>query len=247
MIDFSPWTPFWPVFSSVHWLAAPLATGTSCRELLIWNSRATKVKRLAPVMLHFPGMGMLRSHSAALCSGVILSTLTFALSMHFRPPLLNPTVPAPFDDDLVELQIRSAPKNAEIVFLGDSITERWRFRPELFASLGSVANLGVGGSRVSNLLWLVNSGKLSVFHPKMLVVRIGANDLLPAPRFLERRRPPRVEVDRGIVLICESLHRQFPTAAVTVMPYPPPAEDLVSDGIHLNDQGYAHWAAALQH
>jgi hypothetical protein len=204
-------------------------------------------KRHASVMLHFLGMGMLRSHSAALCTGVFISTVAIALSMHFRRPLFNPTTAAPFDDNLVELQIRSAPKNAETVFLGDSITERRRFRPALFASLGSVANLGVGGSRVSNLLWLVNSGKLSVFDPKRFVVRIGVNDTLPAPGFLERRRPPRVEVDRGVELICDSLHRQFPAATVMVMPYPPPAEDLAADGIHLNDQGYAHWAAALQH
>lgn len=166
------------------------------------------------------------------------------LAVHFRPPLANPTKPELFDPDLTNLQIEHAPKDARILFLGDSLTERWRFRPELWAQFGSAANLGVGGSKTANLLWLVQSGKLNVFHPRLIVIRIGANDMHGTPGFLERRHPSQQEVERGIDLIVKSLQRQFPEARVIVSPAPL-ASDLAEDGLHMNDQGYKHWAESI--
>ena len=125
------------------------------------------------------------------------------------------------------------------MFLGDSITERWRFRPELWATFGKAANLGVGGSRTANLLWLVESGKLSVFHPQYFVVRIGANDMIPRA-FWQKRNPSQSEIDAGIETITANLKRQFPKAVTIVMRNPLP-DELAGDGIHLNDLGYQRW------
>src|SRR5579863_3633675 len=178
----------------------------------------------------------------------VLSVVLFVVLLglvHFRPPDSIPTRPEPLDLDLSELHIRNAPKDAAIVFLGDSITERWRFRPALWASFGSAANLGVGGYHTANLLWLVESGKLAAFHPAMFVVRIGANDLLPVPRFWERRKCSLAQVRAGTSLIVEALEVRFPDAKVIVMPLPA-TTDLSADAIHLNDAGYQRWADFLQ-
>ena len=180
--------------------------------------------------------------------GALILFLCFAslLGLHFRPPLDIPTIPKLFDPDLIDLQIREAPKDAKIVFLGDSLTERWRFREQLWeSSFPGAANLGVGGSRTANMLWLVNSGKLSVFNPEFFVVAIGSNDLRGGPiRFFDRRRPSLAQVEAGERMISDSLKGQFPAAKVIMMPIPG-AEDLTGDGVHLTDRGYERWARQL--
>ena len=90
-------------------------------------------------------------------SGAALSVIVVALAMHFRPPSQLPTRAEVWDPDMIELKVREAPKDAEIVFLGDSITDRWSFREVLWNRFRHPANLGVGGSRIANVLWLVNS------------------------------------------------------------------------------------------
>ena len=42
---------------------------------------------------------------------------------------------------MTELQIQHPPKDANIVFLGNSLNERWRFHPKLWARFGKAANL----------------------------------------------------------------------------------------------------------
>jgi lysophospholipase L1-like esterase len=185
-------------------------------------------------------------------------------ALHFRPPFVDPIKPTMFDPDFMEMQLRAATKEADIIFLGDSLTDRWRFRKQLWdQSFGDLhpANLSVPGSKIAHVLWLVRSGKLNAFHPHFFVVMSGTNDLIE-PKFLERRLPSQAEISEGIRLIVESLHDRFPAAKVIVTLAPPEhgmeksgwqaltidpftASDLSADGIHLNDHGYEHWAAAL--
>jgi lysophospholipase L1-like esterase len=193
--------------------------------------------------------------------GIILSVIGVGFALHFRSPLQLPSNAQLFDPDMIELKIREAPKDAEIVFLGDSITDRWRFREILWNRFRHPANLGVGGSRIANLLWLVNSGKLASFHPQIFVVLIGANDTYPPPKFFERRLPSEQQRTEGIRMIADSLTRRFPQSTIvltlapdehvalkrehliTISPFS--SGDVTADGVHLNDQGYEHWAAAL--
>lgn len=176
----------------------------------------------------------------------LLTAVIIALLLHFRPPLYNPTKPEPFDVDMIELKIRTAPKNADILLLGDSITNRWQYRSYMLDKLGLAANIGVEGSRTANLLWLVNSRMLRAFHPKEIVVRIGANDLYPKPSFFQRRSASQQDVDAGIAMIQSSLKKQFPDARILVFPPTDTAPGMTcNDGIHLSDQGYATWATAL--
>lgn len=67
----------------------------------------------------------------------------------------------------------------DIVFLGDSITDRAR-REEVwnkhFDSMKTV-NFGIGGDRTENLLWRIQNGELSGPEPKVVVLLIGTNNL----------------------------------------------------------------------
>jgi lysophospholipase L1-like esterase len=76
----------------------------------------------------------------------------------------------------INRQVRHFQK--DIVFLGDSLTERW---PEsvwnkYFYPLRSL-NAGVDGDRTEHLLWRIDHGNLDGNPPKIVVLLIGTNDL----------------------------------------------------------------------
>lgn len=156
--------------------------------------------------------------------GAILTGAAGITAAHLRPELSPPTHAEMFDIDKINLQIRQAPTNAKVVLLGDSLVERWMFRIcQLHKSLNGAtfANLGVGGSRVSNILWMVNSGKLSEFHPQAFVLMIGTNDLgAPHIKFIERRPPTADQIVAGINMIADSIRQKFPQSNVIVMGLP---------------------------
>jgi lysophospholipase L1-like esterase len=80
---------------------------------------------------------------------------------------------------------QAAQGTANVVFLGDSITDFWGDSTragvgqavwnQAIAPLGA-ANFGVSGDTAENLLWRVENGELAG-QPKVVVVEIGTNDL----------------------------------------------------------------------
>jgi lysophospholipase L1-like esterase len=66
----------------------------------------------------------------------------------------------------------------QVLFLGDSLTDFWRDRPEMFdAQFPDSANFGEGLDKIQNLLWRINAGEIGSVHPKVVVLLIGANNL----------------------------------------------------------------------
>ena len=68
-----------------------------------------------------------------------------------------------------------------LLFLGDSITERWHIAPHIWdAYYGKYqpANFGVGGDRTQNLIWRIEHGELDGLAPKVAVLMLGTNNSL---------------------------------------------------------------------
>lgn len=70
---------------------------------------------------------------------------------------------------------------AELVFLGDSITESWDWggHDKVFAEFfGDVktANFGIGGDQTQNLLWRMQNSLKGDLNPKAVVILIGVNN-----------------------------------------------------------------------
>lgn len=79
-----------------------------------------------------------------------------------------------------ERQLHAAGRNsAQVIFLGDSITEGWGVSPgyrEHFARY-SPLNLGLAGDMTQNVLWRVEHGALDGTQPRVVVLMIGVNNL----------------------------------------------------------------------
>eukprot|EP00884_Botryococcus_braunii_P005938 jgi/Botrbrau1/15345/Bobra.0289s0002.1 len=72
----------------------------------------------------------------------------------------------------------------DIMFYGDSITKRWLDKDSGLPTLNNLFSkynplvMGVGGDQVGNLWWRLMHGEVPTrFHPKVVVLLIGTNDL----------------------------------------------------------------------
>jgi len=68
----------------------------------------------------------------------------------------------------------------DLLFLGDSITDRWRTKGsnvwnKVYAPYRA-ANFGIGGDRTQHVLWRIEHGELDGVNPKVIVLMIGTNN-----------------------------------------------------------------------
>jgi lysophospholipase L1-like esterase len=69
---------------------------------------------------------------------------------------------------------------AQLVFLGDSITHGWESRGkavwEKYWAPLKAANFGIGGDRTEHVLWRLDNGNFDGLKPKEIVIMIGTNN-----------------------------------------------------------------------
>lgn len=74
---------------------------------------------------------------------------------------------------------RAKQGNIDVLFMGDSITERWTSSPrvwEKYYGKMKAANFGVGGDRTQHVLWRITNGEYEGISPKVVVLLIGTNN-----------------------------------------------------------------------
>ena len=110
---------------------------------------------------------------------------------------------------------RAHTSHAQIVLLGDSITEGWEGAPEqlqALVGLRSAANLGVGGDRTQHVLFRLVQAPLSAIKPKVIVLMIGTNNIYD---------DNANDIIAGIHAVVELLSAQCPNAEILVLDIPP--------------------------
>lgn len=100
--------------------------------------------------------------------------------------------------------------NAEILFMGDSITDGWRGQKlwkEKYEPLKAV-NFGIGGDQTQHVLWRIQNGECDGLKPKVVVLMIGTNNL--------GRNAP-AEIVEGIAAIVKEFRARLPEAKILLL------------------------------
>jgi beta-glucosidase len=104
--------------------------------------------------------------------------------------------------------------DAQLVFLGDSITQGWEdggtsvWKGEFAAY--SPLNLGVSGDRTEHVLWRLGTGAYDQLHPKVMVIMIGTNNT-------GHRMDPPADTAAGVKEILAQLKRRFPKTRLVLL------------------------------
>lgn len=161
-------------------------------------------------------------------AGLVL-WMTFAPDNTHGTPAEGPLHPVARDDANFQavhahsLRLTAADAR-DVLFLGDSLTQRWSEAPDLwqtyFGAL-STANLGVGGDRVEHVLWRVERGALDRVRPRVLVLLIGTNNTG------EHTAP---ELHTGIAHLLGRIRQRLPDTHVILV-------GLLPRGARLDSQG----------
>jgi len=112
--------------------------------------------------------------------------------------------------------------NADVIFLGDSITQQWEDQgvtiwEQYFGDINPV-NMGFSGDKTQNLLWRINNGALDNVAPKTVFLLIGTNN---SPFNTAE------EIIAGIKANINAIHNKLPEAKITLLSIFP--RDKVSD------------------
>ena len=117
--------------------------------------------------------------------------------------------------DVRHAQLKEAASSsggAELVFLGDSITDQWaqagkRVWRQRYEARGAI-NLGIGGDCTQHVLWRLQDGALEGLAPKVVVVMIGTNNAWT---------DPADEIAAGVIAVVQEVQRRAPEAKVLLL------------------------------
>jgi lysophospholipase L1-like esterase len=103
---------------------------------------------------------------------------------------------------------------AQLVFLGDSITQGWGGAGKdawtKYWTAYAPANFGIGGDRTEHVLWRLENGNFDGLKPKLTVLMIGTNNT-------GHRMDPASETAAGVKAIVEKLRTKQPQMKVLVL------------------------------
>jgi lysophospholipase L1-like esterase len=117
---------------------------------------------------------------------------------------------------------KTAGTNAEVIFVGDSITEGWEGNgKEVWAKYYAprhALNLGIGSDHTQHVLWRLEHGNIDGLAPKAVVVLIGVNNIPEESNTVG-------DVLAGVTAVVRKLREKLPDTKVLVMGIFPFRED----------------------
>jgi lysophospholipase L1-like esterase len=101
--------------------------------------------------------------------------------------------------------------NADLLFLGDSITAGWNGKKAIWdKAFGQYkpANFGIGGDRTQHVLWRITNGELDGIKPKTVVLMIGTNN---------SGSDSAEGIAKGVTVIVETIRAKQPQAKILLL------------------------------
>jgi lysophospholipase L1-like esterase len=154
-----------------------------------------------------------------LLGALLVASLTPVLSVAQDKPN-DAVVPAPREGNWMKrhesFNERVKQGNADLVFIGDSITQGWegaapRGGKEVwdeFYGKRNAVNLGIGGDRTQHVLWRLDHGNIEGISPKLAVLMIGTNN---------SGSNTSEQIADGIKAIVEKLRAKLPNTKVLIL------------------------------
>ena len=116
--------------------------------------------------------------------------------------------------ELLNKRAAEAGEKAQVIFIGDSITQGWEGKgKEVWAKYyaqRNAVNLGIGGDRTQHVLWRLDHGNLDGLKPKAAVVMIGTNNSNGEDNTVE-------EIADGVTAIVRKLRERLPHTKVLLL------------------------------
>lgn len=115
---------------------------------------------------------------------------------------------------------------AELVFLGDSITQGWEGKGkaawEKSYANRKAANFGIGGDRTEHVLWRLDHGNFDGLKPKLVVLMIGTNNTGHAGRPQKELNGAIYDCSAektadGVKAIVQKLQQKAPAAKILLL------------------------------
>ena len=124
--------------------------------------------------------------------------------------------------ELLNKRAAEAGDKAQIIFIGDSITQGWEGEgKEVWAKYyahRNAVNLGIGGDRTQHVLWRLDHGNLDGLKPRAAVVMIGTNNSNGEDNTVE-------QIADGVAAIVKQLREKLPQTKVLLLAIFPRSEN----------------------
>jgi lysophospholipase L1-like esterase len=123
-----------------------------------------------------------------------------------------------------------ARRTAKVLFIGDSLTERWSVEDGGKAEWErawvplDAANLGVAGDRTEHVLWRIDHGEFAGVDPQAVVLLIGTNNAGQQAEVPGYRCPPE-QVAAGVAAIIARIQARCPQATILLLAILPRGEE----------------------
>jgi len=101
----------------------------------------------------------------------------------------------------------------DLVFLGDSLTQRWEGAPRVwdkYYGRRNAAQMGIDNDGTQQLLWRIDHGTLDNISPKLLVLLIGVNNL-------GNDGPDPSAVRDGAAAVIDRIRRKLPETNILLL------------------------------
>jgi lysophospholipase L1-like esterase len=141
--------------------------------------------------------------------------------LEVRPPAANtaiaPSLAPQFQAKHEANKEVAAQGNAEVLFMGDSITDFWRNAEGPYAGKAvldkyfghwKVANFGIAGDTTQGVLYRLQNGEGQGFKPRAIMLMIGTNNTA---------RNTAAEIAEGIGAVVLELQKDFPQAKILLL------------------------------
>jgi lysophospholipase L1-like esterase len=132
---------------------------------------------------------------------------------------------------------RVAKGNADVLFIGDSITQGWEGRGKnvwaKFYGKRNAVNLGIGGDRTQHVIWRLDNGNVKNISPKAAVIMIGTNN--------SGSNSPE-QIAEGVTVIVKQLREKLPEMKIILLAVFPRGENKVDKRRQVNEGANAIFA-----